>query len=322
MGEYDVYLLSCTEDGSILHCRLDGDGQLRFREKRACSTPSYLIRAGGYAHVVVRKASAESPFSGLVSFPAEADGSLGPQAAPAVSTLGEGGCHLCEYRGKIFAANYFSGSVFRTPNLLDRHSGKGFDPDRQDGPHAHFIAPAPDGSCLLSTDLGLDTIFLYDENLRVLGRASAPAGSGPRHLAYSEDGKTVFCANELGCSVSAYRWEGGNLSLLCTEPDLPRVKPGDTAAAIRVKGNLVYVSNRGDDSISCFSWDGKALALRSVTPCGGVKPRDFTLAGDFLICAHEEGGTVCVFRVCGEKLTPTGSRMEVPSPYCAAAFPV
>lgn len=193
-------------------------------------------------------------------------------------------------------------------------------PARQEAPHTHFISPAPDGACLLSTDLGLDAIYRYDRELRVLGVVRVPSGQGPRHLACSPDGRTVFCCNELGSTVTVLRYTGGELTVSQTVSVLDHEAPS-TAAAIRVRGEYVYVSNRGDDSISCLRWDGERLALCSVTPCAGRSPRDFLIVEDYLFCANEASGNVTVFRVDGPRIADAGIRLEMETPLCVVARP-
>ena len=258
--------------------------------------------------------------SGIISYDITKDGEL-KQNSRIIDTKGIVACHLCYFHEKTYVTNYLSGSIFCTSGKMDIHEGKGKNPVRQDMPHPHYIAPAPDGKCLLSTDLGLDAIYSYDEELNVLSVSKVPLGHGARHLAYSEDGKTVFCAIELNSTVTVFNYDNGRLVPYETVPVLAREKDS-TVAAIRVKGNYVYVSNRGDDSISCLYWDGKKLELCSVTPCGGASPRDFLIVEEMLICANEKGNNVMFFSLENEKVIDIRMKEEIEVPLCIAAIKI
>ncbi|MGE3799315.1 MAG: lactonase family protein, partial [Thermomicrobiales bacterium] len=71
----------------------------------------------------------------------------------------------------VFVANYTSGSIAALPILDDgslgpasstvQHQGSSVVAGRQEGPHAHMIAPTPDGAAVLVTDLGTDEVVIY-----------------------------------------------------------------------------------------------------------------------------------------------------------------
>ena len=280
----------------------------------------YLHLRNGSMQVLLRQPFLNNQNSGIISYDITKDGEL-KQNSRIIDTKGIVACHLCYFHEKTYVTNYLSGSIFCTSGKMDIHEGKGKNPVRQDMPHPHYIAPAPDGKCLLSTDLGLDAIYSYDEELNVLSVSKVPLGHGARHLAYSEDGKTVFCANELKSTVTVFNYDNGRLVPYETVPVLAREKDS-TVAAIRVKGNYVYVSNRGDDSISCLYWDGKKLELCSVTPCGGASPRDFLIVEEMLICANEKGNNVMFFFLENEKVIDIRMKEEIEVPLCIAAIKI
>src|SRR5258706_3184533 len=83
------------------------------------------------------------------------------------SSMGAGPCHLIvDQKGRnVLVANYGSGSVAALPIQPDgrlgettafiQHAGKSISPGRQDGPHAHCLAPDAAGHFALAWDLGL-----------------------------------------------------------------------------------------------------------------------------------------------------------------------
>lgn len=319
MKAYHLYVASCVKNGGILHY-IYKSGKLQKKGKVTCDRPMYLHLRNGSMQVLLRQPFLNNQNSGIISYDITKDGKL-KQNSRIIDTKGIVACHLCYFHEKTYVTNYLSGSIFCTSGKMDIHEGKGKNPVRQDMPHPHYIAPAPDGKCLLSTDLGLDAIYSYDEELNVLSVSKVPLGHGARHLAYSEDGKTVFCANELKSTVTVFNYDNGRLVPYETVPVLAREKDS-TVAAIRVKGNYVYVSNRGDDSISCLYWDGKKLELCSVTPCGGASPRDFLIVEEMLICANEKGNNVMFFSLENEKVIDIRMKEEIEVPLCIAAIKI
>ena len=319
MKAYHLYVASCVKNGGILHY-IYKSGKLQKKGKVTCDRPMYLHLRNGSMQVLLRQPFLNNQNSGIISYDITKDGEL-KQNSRIIDTKGIVACHLCYFHEKTYVTNYLSGSIFCTSGKMDIHEGKGKNPVRQDMPHPHYIALAPDGKCLLSTDLGLDAIYSYDEELNVLSVSKVPLGHGARHLAYSEDGKTVFCANELKSTVTVFNYDNGRLVPYETVPVLAREKDS-TVAAIRVKGNYVYVSNRGDDSISCLYWDGKKLELCSVTPCGGASPRDFLIVEEMLICANEKGNNVMFFSLENEKVIDIRMKEEIEVPLCIAAIKI
>ena len=316
MGNSHLYFASCVQDGGIWHYTLR-EGALHQQEKTPCDRPMYLYVEEGKLWALLRQPFGDSGESGLISFNRNSAGRL-TNPGETMSTSGVVACHLCRWKGKIYAANYLSGSIWSSEGALDVHEGRGIHPMRQEAPHTHYVMPSPDGACLLAVDLGLDAIYSYDASLGILDVAHVPAGHGARHLAYGEDGRTIFCANELASTVTIFAYEDGKLIPGQTVSALGR-PVNSTAAAIRVKGEYVYVSNRGDDSISCLHWDGKNLELCSVTPCGGASPRDFLIVEDLLICTNEAGNNVALFRVERDRLADTGERICMDAPICVVA---
>ena len=289
---FDVYVASCVETGGIYHYKLRG-GKLYPVEVTPMDSPMYMVIEERKMYIVLC-----APFgneeSGVVVYDIDDDGRL-TNPSGIQSTHGEVGCHILVDRGEVYCANYVSGSVVKLPDRVIQHTGHGVDPDRQEGPHVHYVGLTPDGKYICATDLGLDTIFLYDRELNLHGRAKVPAGQGVRHLAFSEDGKWLFAANELKSTVTAFSYADGRLEPVDTCSAVPADFTGETwASAIRVKEGCVYVSNRGHDSIAKLSFAEGRLTLQETADCGGAYPRDFIFAGDYLLSTNQNGNTVTV----------------------------
>ncbi len=315
--EQHLYFAACDPTGGIYHYTL-ADGALRFCEKTALDRPMYLAIEGDRLYALMRGPRGGSDMhSALISYPIDAQGALGAPTEPAL-TGGECACHLHVKNGTVYAVNYVSGNVIRMPDTLVAHHGHGPHLTRQDGPHTHFVNRTPDGKYLFVVDLGNDTIYTYDFDLNPVATTQVPAGAGCRHLAYSTDGTRVFCANELGGSVSVFAYVDGRLALRGTYPALPASFSGtNTTAAIHVHGEYLYVSNRGHDSIVRYRIDDDRLTDPVWTSCGGQSPRDFDIFGDMLFCTNETSSNVTVFRLDAQGcLVQLPIELPMPHPLC------
>jgi 6-phosphogluconolactonase len=260
---------------------------------------------------------------------------------------GLGPCHLAlDSKGRcLMVANYGGGSIASLPVRQDgslgepattiQHTGASVNPQRQAGPHAHFITPSPDDRFALCCDLGLDQVLVYrlDPKRATLAANDPPfatvkPGAGPRHLTFSPDGKFVFVINEMASTITAFTYDAkrGALAAGQTVSTLPEgFSEKSTCAEIAVHptGKYVFGSNRGHDSIATFAVDPKSGALRHVahTPTGGKTPRYFAIdpTGQWLLAENQASDSVVVFCIDPQsgKLSPTGQSVEVPSPVCA-----
>jgi 6-phosphogluconolactonase len=155
---------------------------------------------------------------------------------------------------------------------------------------------------------------------------STAPGSGPRHLAFGRKGPQAYAINELGNTIVGYDYDGasGGLVPRQTVSVIPAQFAGDAAAAeieIHPNGRFLYGSCRGPDTLIAYAIDGGALSHIETVPCGGRGPRHFSLSpgGEWLVCAHQDSGTLCAFRVDGEtgRLQRIPGTVSVPMPVCA-----
>ena len=288
----DVYVASCVETGGIYHYKMT-DGKLSFADFTPMDRPMYMTIEDKKMYIVLR-APFENEDSGVVIYDLDDAGKL-VNPTPVQSTRGAVGCHILVDKGEVYCANYISGSVIKMPEKLVTHTGSGVHLTRQSAPHCHFVGLTPDKKYICATDLGLDTIFLYHRDMTLHSKATVPAGHGVRHLAFSEDGKWLFAANELRSTLSVFSYADGALRLVDTCELLPADFTGENlTAAIRVKDGKIYVSNRGYDTISQVSFADGKLTLEKNYPCGGKAPRDFAFAGEYLLSTNQDSNTVTV----------------------------
>jgi 6-phosphogluconolactonase len=254
-------------------------------------------------------------------------------------------CHISvDPSGRcVLTANYDGHYVEVFPILKDatvgartsivRHSGSGPNLTRQESAHPHSINVDPTGRFAIVADLGLDRLFVYrlDPTTGTLSPNDPPSvqvapGAGPRHFAFHPDGTHAFVINEMGGSITAFKWDGdkGILTPYETVPILPKDFKGlNTSAEVVVSkdGHFVYGSNRGDDSIVIHAFDsstGKLTFVQRMTD--GIKvPRNYAIdpSGKWLVCGNLTANTATVYQIEREtgRLTLIGT-IAVPEPLC------
>ena len=288
---FDVYIADCAAEGGV-HVYDFYNGKLTEKQFLPLPCPMYLAIDDRTLYTILKQPFPDSRLSGIVPAELDKNGML-QNPGTVVSTDGTVCCHLCVRNGVVYDSNYLSGSVNKLGIKTVRHTGKGTDPARQEAPHVHYTQFSPDGKYILVCDLGLDTVFVYDEELHKISSARVPDGHGVRHLAY--DGNTVYSANELGSSVSVFSYADGHLTYEQTVPGLPAGFEGrNTAAAIRIDDKRLYLSQRGLDAICVFDITRRTPEYLTCFSTGGSSPRDFAIVGDYIIVTNE-GGSVTVF---------------------------
>lgn len=304
-------------------------------------SPSFLVLSSDH-HFLYAVGEDDSTAN---AFSIGRDGALTRLSARSAGN-GTGPTHLAldEKHHLLLTANYEGGSVSVFPvqpdgglgerNGFVQHTGSSADPERQKSPHAHGIVFSPDNAVAFVADLGLDQVLAYDlheSDKPITPHDPAvtpivPAGSGPRHLAFSPDHRHVYVSNEMGNSVSVFRYlSGGKLSPVQHVSTLPADFHGHSGAAeiaVHPNGRFVYVSNRGYDSIAVFArdLDSGALSLVDIAPCGGKAPRHFTLSadGNWLLVANQNSDALAVFHLDSKtgRLSGTDAQAKIPHPTC------
>src|SRR5260370_6557012 len=148
--------------------------------------------------------------------------SVGAGGQPAHVAIHPGGKHLitANYTGGTVAVFPIQadGSLGTAPQIIAHFGNLGPNAGRQEAPHPHMALPDSSGKYVLVNDLGLDATIVYSFDstagkLTEANRIAAPAGSGPRHLAWHPNGKVVYSINELSNTLNVYVWDGsGNLA--------------------------------------------------------------------------------------------------------------
>jgi 6-phosphogluconolactonase len=272
-----------------------------------------------------------------------------------VASGGADPCYISLDRsGKyLLVANYTGGTVSVIPVSLAGHLSPpssvlkdegtlGPVKDRQETAHAHFIEASARNRFAYVSDLGLDRVLIYrfDAAKGTLSRgqpedsfsAKLAPGTGPRHIAFSADGKFMYVLGEIDSTVTVFANEGKeSYHAIQKISALPADFKGENTAAeiaIHPNGKFLYTSNRGDDnSIAVFAIDQSTGRLTFVqrVPSGGKTPRHFAITPDAsrLLAANEDSGNVVEFTIdkMTGKLTETGEVAKVPHPVCLVFVP-
>src|SRR5580704_10277848 len=352
-GQYIAYVgtyTSKTNSKGIYAYRFDSEkGQLTAIGVAAeTPDPSFLAvhPSGKYLYAVNEIGNFNGGTSGAVSaFAIDAKtGAL--KFLNQVPTRGAGPCYVSlDKNGEfVLVANYDSGSIASFPVQADgslgtasgfvQHSGTGPNKERQEGPHAHWIATSPDNRFALAVDLGLDQVLVYgfDPGKGIFtpmlsGFAKVKLGAGPRHLAFHPNGKFAYVLSEMESSVTvfSYQAKSGAFTSLQTISALPKDFSGPKQAAeiaVHTSGKFLYASSRGHDSIAVFAINEKKGTLTSFGQVltGGKTPRHFAIdpTGAYLLAENQDSDNIVVFHIDAAtgNLIPTGQTVEVPSPVC------
>jgi len=339
---------SKTDSKGIYSFHFDsGTGRLTSMAVAATTQdPSFLTVAPNekYLYAVNERGDFDGKKSGAVT-----SYSLDPKSGKLtqLNQVPSGGVDPCyvsfDQTGKyLLVANYTGGSISTFPVALDgriepasafvQHTGAGPNKERQEGPHAHYIASSADNRFVFVVDLGLDEVAVYhfDPAKGSLTPNHPPfaklaAGAGPRHLAFHPNGKFAYVLSEVNSTVTAlaYNSKNASFSTLQTLSTIPKdfTAHNDTAEiVVHPSGKFLYASNRGRDSIAEFTIDPArgTLTLAGDFPTEGKTPRNFALdpTGQFLLAANQESNNIVVFRIDQSTgaLTATGEVAQVPAP--------
>ena len=212
--------------------------------------------------------------------------------------------------------------------------------ERQDSPHPHEAVLDPTGQYILVPDLGADLIRVYaiDPDTQALTEKTpftAPAASGPRHIAFynpygvSDKNATtyLYLATELASTVISYSVSylpnagGLNLTQVQEVPALGQLSHSriNAPAGITLSpdNRFLLLSNRNSsiftlpnpdssnstavpsDSITTWSLsDSGKLGFVQAWPSYGLFPRHFSLnsAGSLIAVGNQNSGSVVVLK--------------------------
>ena len=268
-----------------------------------------------------------------------------------VSSQGDGPCYasLTADGQFLLVANYSSATIAVLPVTdngglgeavaMAAHTGSSVVADRQGEAHAHQIVPSPDGGSILVCDLGTDEVVVYafDSQTGELGtendvtRVGLAPGAGPRHLAFSPDGRNVYIINELDSTVVAAFWDAAARTL--TPFQTISTLPADfsdtnypSQILVSPDGRFVYGANRLHDSVVEYAVDPASGTLSSIgwVPVGAY-PRNIAFGPDaaWVVSSNQGGDSLTILARDGESglLSQVGDPVPVQMPSIAVFLP-
>lgn len=200
------------------------------------------------------------------------------------------------------------------------------------GPHAHSVRTDPSNRFAYTGNLGADRVLQYrlDSKTGALipigsGYVSVPENTGPRHLAFSKDGKYLYVVGEMSGTVTAFAIDNstGALTQIAVANGIPeRLKlahgevrdarnndlkddptPRIWAADLRLSpdGKLLFMTERTSSSVSAFAVDTATGGLRYLEnyPVEEKQPRNiaFSPNGKWLLVTGEKSEKVGTYAV-------------------------
>lgn len=266
-----------------------------------------------------------------------------------VSSGGDGPAHVSvSPDGRtVLVSNYGGGSVTSFQVKADgslseavshfQFTGSGPNHERQSQPHTHSAVASPDGRYVLVNELGLDRILLFHLDAATSRLTpndppywSSKPGAGPRHIAWSADGRFVYSSNELDSTVNTLAWSEGTTAKLTTVQtlsSLPEGFPPGTAflgeIVASADGRNVYAGNRvADDTVEVFDADRQSGRLSPVqsAPSGGKNCRHIALdpTNRWIVVSHQSSNDLAVLPRNSQSghLSPTRHTYPVNKPMC------
>lgn len=259
---------------------------------------------------------------------------------------GENAVYVTVYKNNKFlvSAHYTSG----TASVLTMNDDGSLNPmvqflsftgssiikDRQEKPHIHSCVFSPDYQYIYLPDLGSDKVWAFrfnPSNPKPMQKAdnlivNTTPGSGPRHFTFHPNKKFAYLAEELGGTISAYRYQNGKLDSIQRIFSYSKKYNSYGTADIHISpdGKFLYASNRlnNENTISIFSIDQKTgkLTLAGHQSTYGDHPRNFTIdpSGNFLLVANMLTNNIVVFKRDAKTglLKKTGTEIKVFKPSC------
>lgn len=187
------------------------------------------------------------------------------------------------------------------------------------GAQSHSVRVHPSGKWAYVPNKGLDSVaqlgFDSAGKLTDKGSFTRNGFDGPRHIAFSPNGKLAFVVLELGNEVVSFTIDEATGALVEADhkPRLPASYQGSDSGAhvlSHPNGSYLYASNRGSNTIAVYSYDAQGkLTLVEHESTRGNTPRNFDIdpSGEFLVVANQNSGNAAVFAIGADgKLTPRG----------------
>jgi len=205
-----------------------------------------------------------------------------------------------------------NGQLSDAVQVLSLGPGSKVNPERQASSHVHLAVPTPDGNYVVTADLGADKLFVYRysaDQAKPLQPAKVPtvqlpAGSGPRHVLFSSDGKHAWLVLEMSAQVVVFDYLDGGFKqtqILDMKNKGVDQKNGGGALHASPDGKFLYVTNRGEaNQVVVFRIDPASGKLEEIQrrTVEGKEPREFSFdpSGRFMLFANQKSNQIVTVR--------------------------
>ncbi len=201
-------------------------------------------------------------------------------------------------RTKLLVASYGGGSI----NMFGLNSDGSISNEiscvKNKDSNMHFARFV--GEDIIVIDLGQDKMHVYDCNLKIKQTLDFQKGDGPRHLAVSNDKKTLFVVTELSNKIYVYKKTEFGYNLIQRVDTVETRNRESYAGAIKItKDNKnLYVTNRGENTIVTFLIENDKLEFVERISSHGDFPRDILLNTDekYLLVANQKSNNIAIFK--------------------------
>lgn len=284
----------------IYQFSLEGEEWQQQKTVASIINPSFVVASpdGSYLYAVSELAQEHEPNGFVYAYRIGAD-SL--QLLNRLSTGGRAPCHLSFDREAryIFVANYLDGVVqmYRRNDDGSLSLSDSINPQTATGEtvaresNLHSVKVSPDNRLAFIADKGTDKVWIYEMD-HAAGKlmpfaqpyVEVQRGAGPRHLAWSADGRFCYVINELDNTINviAHDAVSDRFQSVQSISTLPKGYTAASACAdlhLHPNGRFLYGSNRGHDSIAMLAIDADTGLLTSLgqEATRGVFPRNFAI---------------------------------------------
>lgn len=279
---------------------------------------SYLAKAGDLCYAVSEIPLAEGAVGSLGSFRITEEGLIPTDKMEHLPPLLS---HLCVNRSRtmVYTASYGTGEIMAISLNQDgsfgklvtytRSAGSSINPKRQTCAHPHSVWLDREERHLFLCDLGTDEVLswpiLENGGLDAENRRSAkvPAGYGPRHMAFSEDGTLAYTLCEMKYHLLVWQVKGGELTLLrdiSLEGEIPENQQGGGAIRRTPDGKQLIVTNRSLDysrmDVLSLEEAEAPRHIQTLKECMWVRDFCLTEDGQFLLCGNQTEDSVGIFK--------------------------
>lgn len=256
-------------------------------------------------------------------------------------------CYVIADDKHVMIANYSGGSIavfgreangnLSPAKQVIQHTGSGINKERQESAHVHMVRFTPDQKYVVCNDLGEDKVYLYayhpdaeKDILKLKDSIKVKAGSGPRHITFSKDGKFAYLIQELEGDVTVFSYDQGSLKIIQETSLVDQNFKGENGGSdiqLSADGKFLYLSNRGtENNITTFAIgkDGK-LSRKGQISTDGKGPRAFVIdpSGNWLLVGNQNSNNIVIFsrnKTTGE-LKNTGKKIALGAPVCFVFVP-